>query len=276
MSAQNAGISMTQEKESLRQQMMLRALLNDARPGVVAGWMRDGEGFARGLAAYRANAGALAERALTAAYPTLAELLGDEAFAGLARAFWQRQPPARGDIAQWGAALPAFVADENALADEPYLADVARLDWAIHLAARAADDSRAPSGLERLSDADPSTLRLVPRRGTALVESPHPIATIVLAHRSDAKERFTPVRAAFTSGEGEAALVWREGWAVRVAALPPAQVPFTRAVLRGADLDHSLKEAGPQFDFEAWLLAALRTGWLAGAEVFRPTPEGHP
>ena len=45
---------MSDEKE------LLRALLNDARPGVVAGWMRDGERFGRGLAAYRANAGALA------------------------------------------------------------------------------------------------------------------------------------------------------------------------------------------------------------------------
>ena len=267
---------MTQEKESLRQQMLLRALLNDARPGVVAGWMRDGERFPRGLAAYRANAGALAERALTAAYPTVAELLGDESFAGLARAFWQRQPPARGDIAQWGAALPAFLADEQALAEEPYLADVARLDWAVHLAASAADDSGVPSGLERLSDTDPSTLWLRPRRGTALVESRHPIATIVLAHRSRDEDRFAPVRAAFTAGDGEAALVWRDGWVVRVAAWPAAQLPFTRAVLRGADLDNSLKEAGPPFDFEAWLLATLRTGWLAGAEVVRPTEEGHP
>ena len=46
--------------------MLLRALLGDARPGVVGGWMRDGARLARGLAAYRANAGALAERALAA------------------------------------------------------------------------------------------------------------------------------------------------------------------------------------------------------------------
>ena len=258
---------MSGEKELLRQQMLLRALLNDARPGVVAGWMRDGERFPRGLAAYRANAGALAERALTAAYPTVAQLMGSEAFAGLARAFWQRLPPARGDIAHWGAGLPAFLADENALPEEPYLADVARLDWALHVAAHAADDSAAARGLERLADTNPAQLRLLPRRGTALVESQHPIATIVLAHRSDAEDRFAPVRAAFTSGEGEAALVWREGWAVRVAVLRAEQVPFTRAVLRGADLDTSLKEAGIDFDFEAWLLASLKTGWLSGAEV---------
>ena len=71
------------QKEALRQQMLLRALWRDARPGVVAGWMRDGARFARGLAAYQANAGALAERALGAAFPTIAALLGDESFARL-------------------------------------------------------------------------------------------------------------------------------------------------------------------------------------------------
>ena len=65
----------TLHKEGLRQQMLLRALWRDARPGVVTGWLRDApERSARGLQAYQANAGALAERALAAAYPTLVQL----------------------------------------------------------------------------------------------------------------------------------------------------------------------------------------------------------
>ena len=67
-------------REALRQQMLLRALLGDARPGVVAGWLRDGPRVDAGLAAYRANAGALAERALAAAYPTVQQLLGEVSF----------------------------------------------------------------------------------------------------------------------------------------------------------------------------------------------------
>ena len=45
---------MSADREALRQQMLLRALWRDARPGVVAGWMRDDPArFQRGLQAYQ-------------------------------------------------------------------------------------------------------------------------------------------------------------------------------------------------------------------------------
>lgn len=259
---------MSADREALRQQMMLRALLNDARPGVLAGWCRDGERFARGLQAYRANAGALAERALAAAYPTLQQLLGEESFAAMARAFWRRHPPARGDIATWGENLAAFVADAEQLAEEPYLADVARLEWAVHVAAAAADADAPPQGLERLADADPALVHLRARPGTALVEGPHPIVSIWQAHRAEAAadgDPFAAVRAAFAAGRAEAALVWRQGLRVQVAALEPDDARFTAAVLAGRPLAATLTGCPSHFDFTAWLVAALQRGWLAGA-----------
>lgn len=259
---------MSADREALRQQMMLRALLGDARPGVLAGWCRDGERFTRGLQAYRANAGALAERALAAAYPTLQQLLGDESFAAMARAFWHRHPPERGDIATWGGHLAAFVADAEQLAEEPYLADVARLEWAVHGATNAADGESAPHGLERLADADPAQLRLLARPGTALVESRHPIVTIWQAHRAEATadgDRFAAVRQAFAAGRAETALVWRQGLRVQVAALEPGDARFTTVVLAGHPLAAALAACPSPFDFTAWLVAALQRGWLAGA-----------
>lgn len=249
-------------KEALRQQMLLRVLWRDARPGVAAGWMRDGARFERGLAAYRANAGALAERALAAAYPTVAPLLGDEAFAALARAYWHAAPPQRGDIAQWGAALADVIRADAQLAGEPYLADVARLDWAVHVATQAAD-AQAPSGLQRLADGDPAALVLRLQDGTALVESAHPVVAIWQAHRRDDADRFAPVRAAFAAGVGETALVQRCGWRTEVVALAAPAARFTAAVLRGRPLADALAAAGDGFDFATWLVDALRSGAIA-------------
>lgn len=260
---------MSAEREALRQQMLLRALLGDARPAVVAGWMRDGARFERGFEAYRANAGALAERALAAAYPTLQQLLGEESFAALARVFWRRHPPTDGDIANWGAALPAFVADQEALAPEPYLADVARLEWAVHEAARAAD-APPPQGLALLGAADPAVLRLRLAPGTALLASPHPVVTVRAAHRSEAPERFAPVREAFAEGRGETALVQRSGWQVEVRAVAAPEAAFVGAVLAGRSLAAALDAAGAGFDFEAWLLAALRTGLIESVSSLEP------
>jgi len=250
------------DREALRQQMLLRALLGDVRPAVVAGWLRDGAHFERGLAAYRGNAGALAERALAAAFPTLQQLLGRDSFAGLARSFWRHRPPVAGDIGLWGAALAEFIAADVALKGEPYLGDVARLEWAVHEAERAVD-AGAPQGLALLATHDPAELWLHLAPGTALIESAHPVASIWHAHRSQADDRFVAVRAAFSAGMGEAARVARQGWRADVVAVPPAEARFTAALLGRRPLAAALQTAGADFDFEAWFIAALQQQRLA-------------
>ncbi len=253
-------------REALRQQMLLRALWRDAPPAVVAGWLRDGAHTTRGIQAYQANAAALAGRALEAAFPTLQALLGAESFATMARVFWHAQPPVQGDIAEWGAALPAFLADDQQLAGEPYLPDVARLEWAVHGAERA-PDALPPQGLELLATHDPALLWLRLQPGTALVRSAHPVASIWHAHRSQAADRFAGVRAAFAAGTGEDALVLRDGWKAAVQALPADSAAFHAALLAGQPLARALDAAGPAFAFEPWLLAALQGALLAAVTL---------
>jgi hypothetical protein len=253
------------QKEALRQQMLLRALWRDARPAVVGGWLRDGARFERGLEVYRANAGALAERALAAAFPTVQQLLGDESFAALARAFWRARSPLRGDVGEWGEGLADFIDADGQLGATPYVADVARLEWALHAAERAADGEAAPGALERLAGgADPAALRLVLRPGCALVVSRHPIATLWHAHRSAAPDRFAPVRAAFAEGRGENAFVARRGLQAGVRAIGDADARFTAALLAGHTLAAALDAGGADFVFEPWLIGALQGGVIGG------------
>ena len=256
---------MTIQHELERQQALLRTLWRDEAGTALRGWLAVPPGrFQRGLQAYTANAGAAAERALGAAFPTVAPLLGEVSFAALARAFWQARPPLLGDLAQWGAELPAFIADSEQLAEEPYLADVARLDWAVHQSEGAADAPAEPQALQRLVQADPSALRLRLRPGCALLASPFPVVTIRAAHRSTEPDRFAPVRAALAAGAGETAWVWRQGWRVAVLALAPADAAFIAALLADLSLGAALDAAPAEFDFGAWLTAAVQQGWLAG------------
>ena len=254
--------------EALRQQRLLAVVRGEAPLDALGAWLRDSAPRARrGLQAYAANAGALAERALAAAFPTIAQLVGEASFSALARAFWQAQPPVRGDLAQWGDALPGYIAADPQLAGEPYLADVARLDWAVHLAEQASNAGEAAISLERLATEDPDSLWLHLAAGTALRSSPHPVATIWLAHRSSATGRFAAVREAFARGVGEHALVWCQGYRAQVCALPEAAAGFTRGVLAGLSLGQALDAASPDFSFEPWLLTALQQGWLAAVDT---------
>jgi hypothetical protein len=43
-----------------------------------------------------------------------------------------------------------------------------------------------------------------------------------------------------------------------------AEAAFTRALLAGTALLPALKACAADFDFESWLVAALRQGWLGG------------
>jgi hypothetical protein len=256
-------------RELLRQQQLLRALWRRGSDSQLVPWLQEhGERAAHGLAAYRGNAAAIAERALAAAYPTVQQLLGDQSFAQLARAFWHRVPPQRGDLAQWGESLPDWLAADAQLVSEPYLADVARLDWAVHAIEHAADVASPPPGLQRLGDCDPAQLRLHLRPGLALLRSAWPIVAIWQAHRADASsDRFEPVRRALAEGVQQTALVARDGWRGSVVAIDELSVAaFFEALLRGATLAHALDAAGSAFAFDRWLGDALRRQWLAAIE----------
>jgi hypothetical protein len=166
----------------------------------------------------------------------------------------------------WGGDLAGFIADAETLADEPYLADVARLEWAVHTAAMAAD-AAPPQGLALLATHDPAELRLCLAPGTTLLVSPHPVVAVWQAHRAATAytddERYATVRSVFAAGIGQTALVTRRGWQPVVRALDPPEAAFTAAVLADPPLASALHDGGASFDFQAWFVAALRQGLLA-------------
>lgn len=255
------------QREALRQQQLLRALWQPGAAVALPLWLREsGETASEAVAAYRGNAAAIAQRALASAFPTVQQLLGDESFAQLARALWHHAPPVRGDLACWGEALPGWIEDDAQLAGEPYLADVARVDWAVHTIEQAADVDRTPAGLAMLAEHDPAQLRLRLRPGLALVSSRWPVVTIWQAHRRSDADRFAAVRAAFAAGVAEHALIARSGWLAQVDALDAGAAAFTAALLRGVSLGAALEAAGDAFAFEPWLQRALTTPWLQTVE----------
>lgn len=255
-------------RELARQQALVRALQQPGGDLALTPWLREqGARLARGLSAYRANAGAAAERALASSFPTVQALMGDEAFAALARAYWQAHPPSRGDLAWLGEQLPDFMGQSPQLADEPYLPDSARLDWLLACAEQAADAEVDPASLGLLAEQEPQRLRLRLMPSVQLLRSEHPVLAIWQAHHSDEPDPFAPVRAALAAGEGCQALVWRDGWRARAVALEPAAWRFTEALLAGQDLARALESGGTALDFGAWLAQALQQGWIHRAEA---------
>ena len=257
---------------ALQQQTLLGALLRG--PGNQAA--RDAqarlqslvlEPSSRGLAAYRANGHALAERALGAAFPVVRALVGDDSFGALARAFWHRHPPQRGDLVCWGSDLPGFLADDPQLADVPYLADTARVEWALHRAAGAPDADADPASFALLTQQDPGalTLRLAP--GTAVVRSSFPVASLINAHLGDAPP-MSEVAARLHHREAEQALVWRRAMRPLTRPCETGEAALLDVLLHRRSLVSALDAAlatNPGFDFSVWLTQAVRDGLVLGA-----------
>lgn len=170
---------------------------------------------ARRLALYRANAIAHATSALRAHYPVIERVVGEEFFVQLARAHCAAHASHSGDLGRYGAALADFLAACAQTQGLPYLPDLARLEWVVHEAEIAADVNGA------------SALLYAP--GTRVLASPYPIADLWLAHQDGAALAPETI-----DWRAQGALVHRDGYAVRVAALDVEQAHALIELLEGA------------------------------------------
>ncbi len=222
----------------------------------------------RGLLAYRANGTALAERALTAVYPVLAQLLGEDSFASLARHFWRQAPPQRGDMAQWGAALADFIDAAPQLSGEPFLGDVARVEWALHCAATAADTTADIGSFALLASADPEQATLTLSDGVVALASAYPVVSIIHAHLQG-EPTLAQAAALLGAGASEHALVWRQGLRPRLRASSAAEHGLLAGLQAGLSLETALAATAPDtsFDFNDWLSQAVQSGLVTGAHL---------
>jgi len=249
-----------------QQQALLAALLaHPAQDAIETIATHVTKPWARGLKAYQTNGHALAERALQAAYPVLTQLLGEDSLGDLARAFWHAQPPVYGDLARWGAGLAAFVAASEQLADEPYLADVARVEWALHHNASAADQAGDPASFSLLMQHDPAQLHMRLAPGCAVLPSAWPVVSIVNAHL-EATPSLEEAGQRLRAGVTETALVWRAGWQPQVREAMAGEADLLTVLLAGRSLNAAL-EAAPALDFNTWLPLAVQSQLLLGVSL---------
>ena len=175
--------------------------------------------------------------AVRSAFPTVGLLLGDAGFAALARGFARDTPARHWDLNAYGSELPGWIARRQPDADGAELADVARLDWAMHRAAFA--DDRPPldrAALAAVGAARQEHLRLHAHPATALLASACPLASLWQSARDETL--------AVPAGTAETVLVGRgpdhRVWMRRLRA---GEAAFMAAALAGAGLVAALSAA---------------------------------
>jgi hypothetical protein len=215
------------------------------------------------LAVYRGNVHGNRTKALTAAYPIVRKIVGEDFFDAMAHEYARGHPAAGGDLNEYGEQLAGFVAAFPHTQDLPYLPDVARMEWLAHRAYYAADgaafDPARLAGVPsfRYVDLNPA---LAP--ACALLESDWPLARIWAVHQDDFEGK---IEVDLDAGP-DRILIHRPRWRVRVVALRPGDYRLLESVSAGATLGGALEaavEEEPGFDPAAALHAWVEAGVIA-------------
>ena len=214
---------------------------------------------------YRGNLSATWDKVLAAAFPVIRQLLGEEFFSALARAYGMAHPSNSPDLNQFGAGFGQFLAGFEHVADYPYLPDMARLEWALHRAYYAPDGAALDGAtLAALSPDDFEQACFALHPAASLFQSGWAVVPLWLAHQPG--EADFPADMAVPS----AAALARPRWKTGITPLGAAQYSALAALAMGASMGAALDAAfalDDDFDVAANLRQWLHLGLLAAPSI---------
>jgi hypothetical protein len=223
------------------------ALLDPSAPcpsGLVT-W--NGSDATQRFGVYRNNVTVSLIDAVADTFPVVQQLVGADFFRAMAGEFVRKSPPTSPVLAWYGETFADFVAAFPPASGVPYLADVARLEYARVLAFHAADADPMPVAEVAgwLNDPEAlSTLHLQLHPSLQVIDSPFAIVSLWGAHQGIGElATIDPV-------QPECALVLRHGLSVEVMCIPTAGGRFIAALQTGASLGIAVQQAsaGAPFD----------------------------
>ncbi|MFO1415414.1 MAG: DNA-binding domain-containing protein [Burkholderiales bacterium] len=219
-----------------------------------------------GLATYRATVFANWRNALGATFGVVRTLTGDTFFAAAVDAFARAHPSRGGDLNVYGDAFAGFLAAWPPAHDLPYLPDVARLEWAMDEANRAAAaPGTAQDVIEALARVPPErfeALRFALDPSCRLLQPAFPVLRIWRAHQPGGE----PLEGIDVAAGGEHLLVRRESGGVSVERVGTALHAWLAALQAGATLAAALDAAlavDASFDLVPALRGRVADGTLA-------------
>lgn len=221
------------------QRALIQSLTAAPSAALTAAVLPDGLAPAERLEIYANHFRLSLIEALATTFPVVRTLLGEACFASCAGQFARRHPPRSPCLFEYGARLPAFLAAQPQLGGLPWLADVARLEWALNEAHHAPDLPSPRNGLARLAGVAVDRVVVTLAPSVRCVASRWPIDQIWRAH-----EDGEPAGPVALEDRGAALVVLRtDDDAVGWLPLPRAEFAFVRLLGRGQRLAHATAAA---------------------------------
>jgi hypothetical protein len=220
---------------------------------------------AAGLAVYRNNYRLGLIDTLNMIYPVCGQIVGEEFMTGLAREYSKRHASYSGNLHRYGAAFGDFLQGFPPAQTLPYLADVARLEWAVHRSYYAIDQSPLTAmALASVAAEQYGDLHFSLCSSCHVLASPWPIASIWQGHQPG------HVLAVQLDGGGETVLVQRTAGRVGVTVLSPGMAAMLQSLQQGEALGQAAEQAlqaEAGFDLQAALMRLFADGLTANLHL---------
>ena len=211
---------------------------------------------------------AVASRALRLNYPAVERLVGAAFFGSVAREYALAQPPAMAWLDAYGEGFAAFLGGLRSAAGVPYLADVARVEWAVSTALHAPDAAALDaSALVSLAPEAQADLRFVAHPAVSLLRTETNADAIWRA----VLERDDATLVAIDPGAGPRWLLVERtpDQSAAVVALSEGEWRLTSDLVQGVTLARALAATVvmPDVDPARILAAHLAAGRFTGFEI---------
>ena len=235
-------------------EIMLRPLsqIDEAAPQFDTVFVQDHIPLNERLKIYHNNVLGSLSKNILATYPLLEALVGEDFLKTLAREFVMENPPQSACLHHYGEGFNDFLKEHKSTQNMAYLPDVAALEWALHKAYHAADDS--PMSNEDLSAIAANSLaetKLVLHDSLSLIASPYPLQAIrdmCLKQTDDAPDMAIDHKTRL--------IVWRQQLEVNILSLKDDEFMMLSEIKRAKSLGDAIEGTlnnHPNFDFGSFL-----------------------
>ena len=225
------------------------------------------------LAVYRNNIFASLTDALRETFPVICHLVDERFFSYAAHEFIATYPPKRPALMEYGGAFPDFLAGFPPCRDLSYLADVARFEWLMNVAAQASDaEAMSADCLAGMAPQDAVRLAFTLHPSYGYLSSRWPVDRIWRANQPGACSE-----AVIDLASGGVHLeVCRRGGDVVFRALDDSTFAFRQALAMGACFGEAIERVlarEPDFAVGAALAALFAEEAVSAVTLASPTME---
>ena len=226
----------------------------------------DGKPAPKRFNVYRNNVIVSLMDAVEQTFPAVQAMLGEEYFRALAQAFVVAHPPQSPVLLWYGEAFAGFLESFEPLRAYPYLADVARIEWAWLEAYHAADAMPLdPALLSTVSSDELAGLTFKLHPAVRTIASPWPVFSLAANNRFATADAFE-----VELSEAQSVLITRPYLDVELRLLRPGALRFLESLELGATLSSAAESAmagHEDFDLGATLGDFLDTGVFTAASL---------